>query len=343
MRIGIAGNGLLGRLLAYHLRKDSDEHDIEIIDIDGTGNNNAAMVAAGMIAPFTELDKSDPIITKMGLESLDLWPQVINDIDKSIYFQKKGALVTAHHQDFDDLDHYLQKVKMHTDSFITLDQQQTLEPELSHLSRLYYFKDEGQIDSQRLMKGVAQWLPENNVRTYEYKFDPYEYNFVFDCRGIGAKSYFPELMAVRGEVVWVEAKDVNLTRPVRLLHPRHSIYIVPRPNNRYIVGASEIETEDYSPISVRSMMELLSSLYSVHKGFLEARVISTATQCRPTLPKHLPKINYNKHLIAVNGLYRHGFSMVLPLVRDIIRYLNNGLDAVRYPQFWEQNDAYYRT
>lgn len=67
-----------------------------------------------------------------------------------------------------------------------------------------------------------------------------------------------EGMPVRGvrvEVVWLRARGVKLQRPVRLLHPRHRVYIVPRPGDLCIVGASEIESEERSPVSPRSSVD----------------------------------------------------------------------------------------
>jgi len=41
------------------------------------------------------------------------------------------------------------------------------------------------------------------------------------------------------------------------------------------------ESEDVSDISVRSTLELLSALFTVHPNFGEARVVNTETNCRP--------------------------------------------------------------
>jgi glycine oxidase len=73
-------------------------------------------------------------------------------------------------------------------------------------------------------------------------------------------------------------------------------------------------------MSVRSAMELLSAVYTVHSGFAEARILEMATQCRPTLKNNLPEIRIQKNpgltdLLMINGLYRHGF-MISPAVLD---------------------------
>jgi len=158
----------------------------------------------------------------------------------------------------------------------------------------------------------------------------YHFDWVFDCRGYGAKNTLPELRNVRGEIIYLHAPEVKITRPVRLLHPRYRLYIVPRADQTYVVGASEIEADDDSSISVRSCLELLSAAYSVHSGFSEARVIEALTNRRAAFSDNLPQIHYQPGLIAVNGLYRHGFLIAPVLVDDIYRLLM--AKDLRYPQ-----------
>ena len=160
------------------------------------------------------------------------------------------------------------------------------------------------------------------LRSKEHGFD-----WVIDCRGLGAKDSWKQagdgskdLRGVRGEVIRLYAPEVKLRRPTRLIHPRYPIYIAPKEDDLYVVGATEIESEDLSPMSVRSAMELLSAVYTVHSGFAEARILEMATQCRPTLKDNLPEISIDQKpnqadLMMINGLYRHGF-MISPAILD---------------------------
>ena len=139
---------------------------------------------------------------------------------------------------------------------------------------------------------------------------------VIDCRGLGAKPQWNALRGVRGEVIRVHAPEVALQRPTRLVHPRYPLYIAPKPGGVFVIGATEIESDDMSPASVRSTLELLSAAYAVHSGFAEARILEIATQCRPTLPDNLPAIRQvHPRVLQINGLYRHGF-MIAPAVLD---------------------------
>lgn len=87
---------------------------------------------------------------------------------------------------------------------------------------------------------------------------------------------------------------------LRLLHPRHPVYITPRPEGKLVVGATCIESEDRSSVSVRGVLELLSSAYSLIPALAEARVLEFSTQVRPALPDNLPALRFDRELKALH-------------------------------------------
>jgi glycine oxidase len=123
---------------------------------------------------------------------------------------------------------------------------------------------------------------------------------------------------VRGEVFWLHAPGVQLNRALRLMHPRHSVYIVPRPGDLVVVGASEIESEDRSPVSLRSTLELLSAAHSVIPALAEARVVHSESNLRPTLPDNLPLLSREAGITRINGLYRHGWLIAPAIVEEAL-------------------------
>lgn len=108
------------------------------------------------------------------------------------------------------------------------------------------------------------------------------------------------------------------------MHPRYRLYLVPRGHNHlYVVGATQIESNDRGPVTVRSSLELLSAAYSLHSGFAEARIVELRTNCRPALRDNLPKIECEQGLIRVNGLFRHGFLLSPALGAEVVHYLTD--------------------
>lgn len=340
MNIGIAGAGLLGRLLAWRLLRLG--HHVQLFERDNEqGEQSAARVAAAMLAPFSELAACEYEIFEWGLQGLNRWPELLQKLEQdsksATYFQQQGSVVFAHPQDHSHLTHFIQqltaKLQAGQSSFqidtLNAEQLANYEPELvPQFQSAVYLPHEGCLDNWQLLDNLQQaitslggefhfnqtvsalherGLTANNT---EYTFD-----WVVDTRGLGAKDSLKGLRGVRGEILWVEAPEVNLNRPVRLMHPRYQLYIAPKINHRYVIGATEIESESLAPITVRSSLELQSALYSVHKGFAESNVLKAYANCRPAFTNNLPKIILNNTHMQINGLYRHGY-LLSPVVID---------------------------
>ncbi len=340
MHIGIAGVGLVGRVLALNLL--SKGHTLTLFDEDSAyGDNAAGMTAAGMLAVFAELESAESVIFDHGQRSISLWPDLLEQIGIADAYQQEGSIITAHPQDYSELEHFIDTLKSKVEEASEIELLDktgitTLEPDLEQHSKAFYIPHEGQVDAQRFMKTSSDYLLSHpNVNWHqETKIDEVlegtvsyvekveKFDWVFDARGLGAQEQVEDLRGVRGEVFWLDAPEVNISRPTRMLHPRYKIYIVPRPNNRYIIGATEIESEDKSPMSVRSSLELLSAVYSMHTGFAEARIVNMVTNCRPSLKDNLPAIVQGEKMTRINGLYRHGYLLAPAVVEQA---LNEGV------------------
>ena len=252
-----------------------------------------------------------------------------------MFFQQNGTLVLWHRQDtaeakrFEQLMHRTQQrlPSLPAAQRLTTDSLLQHEPALEHrFTQGLYLPGEGQLDNRQLLTALLKSLEEQNVRLHwnsprqPTDFQPGhtgQPDWVFDCRGLGARIDWTQLRGVRGEVIRLHAPEVTLQRPTRLIHPRYPIYIAPKENHVFVIGATEIETEDLSPASVRSTLELLSAAYTVHSGFAEARILEVTTQARPTLTDNLPAIRcLGKRTVQINGLYRHGF-LISPAMLDV--------------------------
>jgi glycine oxidase len=131
---------------------------------------------------------------------------------------------------------------------------------------------------------------------------------------------------VRGERLLLASSEVSLSRPVRLLHPRHPIYVVPWGDGKFLVGATMIESEDDGPVTVRSALELLGAAYALHPAFGEAQILETGAGVRPAFPDNVPRavVRVGGKRIFVNGAYRHGFLLAPALAEAVATYLATG-------------------
>ena len=142
---------------------------------------------------------------------------------------------------------------------------------------------------------------------------------------MGAKRNWPQLRGVRGEIVRLHAPEIELHCMLRLLHPRYSVYIIPRAEGRLVVGATSIESDDHSTVSVRGALELLTSAYSVLPALAEARILEFNTQVRPALPDNRSGNSLRSHsgkCCALTGSIGMGFLLTPAIVEEILALLS---------------------
>ncbi|KAA1158636.1 FAD-dependent oxidoreductase [Pseudoalteromonas fuliginea] len=325
--IAVVGFGLAGRLAALELSK---LHHVTVFEADDEQTpNSAGKVAAAMLAPLAESVLCEADLALMGLDSMKRWPGIIAELESEVFFQQQGTLVVAHQQDKGDLQSFTQRIKPiagHSAQALNAQQITRLEPELANrFNQGLFLPCEGQIDNQafykasfaQLNKCKVKFVFNQRVTISDNKINNRPFDYIIDCRGLGAKSDKP-LRGVRGEVARLYAPEVSLIRPVRLMHPRYPIYIAPKPNHEYVIGATEIESQDNGAATVRSTLELLSAAYTVHSGFAEARLLSIQTGLRPAFSDNRPEVSQVGNVISINGLYRHGYMLAPALVAEAV-------------------------
>lgn len=339
----VLGAGLMGRLLAYGLA--SMGHHVEVHEAQGPdAQGAAARVAAAMLAPLAESAITEAPVVRMGHYALKRWQALLKELSAPVFFQQNGTLIVWHRQDAAEAQRFEQLLertqRMHSE-LPKLQQVQpsdlsVLEPALaSRFQQALYLPGEGQLDNRQLLQALLTELATHPAvqlhwnsprRPEDFQLDGSNaIQWLFDCRGLGARAEQPALRGVRGEVVRLHAPDVTLQRPTRLIHPRYPIYIAPKEDHVFVIGATEIETEDLSPASVRSTLELLSAAYTVHPGFAEARILEISTQARPTLPDNLPLLTvHSPQHVSLNGLYRHGFLIAPALLDATLEWVQHG-------------------
>ena len=92
-RIGIVGAGVLGRLLAFRLR--SLGWKVTLFDQNPVEQEiNSSFAAAGMLAPFCELELAEPLICELGRISLELWPGLLREPREVLYFFRIRELLS---------------------------------------------------------------------------------------------------------------------------------------------------------------------------------------------------------------------------------------------------------
>ena len=258
-RIAILGGGLCGRLTALQLAEQG--LSIALFDKGGRkGEHAAAYVAAAMLAPAAEAVEATPEVIKLGRQSIPLWRDIRGRLKTPTMMQENGSLIVWHGQDkplSSEFVRHLKRGGVADDEIVRwrADDIAKREPQLGgRFSDGIYLPTEGQLDGQQILSALADALDGMNVPCHwEHECAPEDlqaqYDWLIDCRGYGAKTAWnqsPEhtstLRGIRGEVARVYTPEITLNRPVRLLHPRYPLYIAPKENHVFVIGATQIES-----------------------------------------------------------------------------------------------------
>jgi glycine oxidase len=316
--VSVIGAGIAGAWQALLFAQAG--HDVTLHErSDETMTQSTSHWAGGMLAPWCEAETSEPMIVRLGIRSLDLWRENFPQTPFN------GSLVVSHPRDRADFERFAKMTSGHR----RLDARGLAELEPSLEGRFrdgLFYPDEGHVEPRRILPELhAGIIAAGGTIKFnsDASADQCE-GIAIDCRGLAARDTQADLRGVKGEMILIETDEVELARPVRLIHPRWPLYVIPRGGNRFMLGATSIETEN-NGVSVRSALELLSAAYAVHPAFAEARIVEFGSGLRPAFPDNLPRIAVNQQKIAVNGLYRHGFLLAPALAELTLGYVERGV------------------
>jgi glycine oxidase len=316
--ISIIGAGIAGAWQALMFAKAG--RSVTLHERSDAGmTRSTSYWAGGMLAPYCEAEVSEPVIVRLGIRSLALWRE---HFPQTAF---NGSLVVAHARDRVDYERFARR----TSGYRRLDAQaiSEIEPSLEGRFReALFFAEEGHVEPRRVLPEMhARIAQAGGQIKFNSEAEPHEIDgIVIDCRGLAAREASNALRGVKGEIILIETDEVELSRPVRLIHPRWPLYVIPRGDNRFMLGATSVESED-NGVSVRSALELLGAAYAVHPAFAEARIVEFGSGLRPAYPDNLPRIAVDNDKIAVNGLYRHGFLLAPALAELTLQYVERGV------------------
>lgn len=316
MDVSIIGAGVAGLCMATEVMARGGS--VRLFDREtSVGAHACSWWAGGMLAPFCEGENAEEPVTRLGQEAAGWWDKHAGGVHHN------GSLVLALGRDTSELKRFARR----TSDFVSVDGDAIaeLEPDLEgRFNTGLFFQSEAHLSPRNALASLTE-----NLRTKGVEIEttsPQKDGNVIDCRGLSAQDALTDLRGVKGEMLILKCSDISLSRPIRLLHPRIPIYIVPRGDGVFMLGATMIEASDRTRITARSMLELLSAAYALHPAFGEAEVLEIGVDARPAFPDNLPRIQKRDGVIYANGLYRHGFLLAPALARMTADYLFNGTE-----------------
>ncbi|WP_336279003.1 FAD-dependent oxidoreductase [Bartonella sp. CB175] len=310
-KILIKGAGVGGLTVAFMLQQKGVSVTVSAPPHSPIGT--ASWYAGGMLAPYCERENTEQIVEDLGIQAVQWWSEILPNL-----VEQKGTLVVAPMRDMIELERF----SAHTHNHRTINNTEIalLEPDLAErFNCALFYESEAHIDPRKALITLKENLIKNGAYFVDIEVSETNFDIIIDATGIARLKKDKNIRGVRGEMLLVRSTDIKISRPIRLLHPRIPLYIVPRQDNIFMVGATMIESDFNGAISVRSMMELLNAAYTLHPAFSEAEIIESGVGIRPSYPDNFPHVYKHDNHIFINGFYRHGFLLSPEMAKQAIK------------------------
>jgi glycine oxidase len=301
MRVTVIGAGVVGLTAALELSERGFE--VEVLERAAQlGEAACSWCAGGMLAPWCEGESAPADVVELGALALDWWARRAPGVARN------GTLVVAAPRDVGEIERFAARTSHHE----RVDEARlgALEPDLAGRFRTgLFFAGEGHLDPRVALASLAERLAEGGT-PIRFGVDAATRSppgAILDCRGFAAKADLDELRGVRGEMLILRTKEISFARPIRFLHPRIPLYVVPRADGLFMVGATMIESAARGSVTARSAIDLLNAAYALHPAFGEAEIVEMRADVRPAFPDNLPRLTRRGATTYLNGFYRHGF------------------------------------
>lgn len=307
----IKGAGVGGLTAAFMLQQNGFAVTVSAPPHSPIGT--ASWYAGGMLAPYCERENAAQIVEDLGIQAIEWWHKTLPHL-----VIQKGTLVVAPARDKGELERF--SARTHNHKIINGVEIAHLEPDLTErFNDALFYENEAHLDPRKALIALKEKLIKNGACFVDIETSETDFDIIIDATGIARLGKDKNIRGVRGEMLLVRSRDITISRPIRLLHPRFPLYIVPRQDNIFMIGATMIESDFDGAISVRSMMELLNAAYTLHPAFAEAEIIESGVGVRPCYPDNFPSVRKHGNRIFINGFYRHGFLLSPEMAKHAVK------------------------
>lgn len=350
----LIGGGAIGLAVAWKMRSTASDVSVTVVDPDpGSG---ASGVAAGMLAPVTEVHYGEEALLSLNLASASMYESWVGELEDftglPTGYRRSETLVAA--RDLDDniaLDHLFDFQRS-----LGLDVQRVrgrecrkLEPGLApNVRGGILVRGDHQVNPSALVaalkeacvrsgvvfdaRSAAAVLSDHDRATGVRLSDGSDIPAGKIIVAAGARSASLDgvppgtipVRPVKGQLLHLEALDqpLPITRNVRGL----DVYLVPRSDGTLVVGATMEERGWDAAPTAGAVHDLLRFAYELVPGMTECRFVGTRVGFRPGTPDNAPLLGETgvDGLIAATGHYRNGILLVPVTGNSIAELVVNG-------------------
>ncbi|MEV7591488.1 glycine oxidase ThiO [Streptomyces sp. NPDC089922] len=348
----VIGGGIIGLVTAWR----AAQRGLATALADPVPGDGAARVAAGMLAPVTELHYGEEALLDLGLASAERYPRFAAELAEAsgglgIGYRACGTLAVA--LDADDRLHLrelhaLQRRCGLESEWLTGRECRRLEPMLAPGVRGGLRVDgDHQVDPRRLATallaaceraGVAvhraaveQLLTTGDRASGVLLDDGTELRADQVVLAAGSLSgrlaglpaeVLPPVRPVKGQVLRLTVPAAYapfLSRTVRAVVRGSHVYLVPRENGELVVGATSEELGWDTTVTAGGVYELLRDAHELVPGITELPLTETRAGLRPGSPDNAPLLGPTDlpGLHLATGHYRNGV-LLTPLTGEVM-------------------------
>jgi glycine oxidase len=337
--VAVIGGGVVGFCCAWR----TAQRGLRVLLLDPAPGSGASGVAAGMLAPVTELHHGEEELLRLSLDAARRYPDFVADVAQASGvdpgFRPCGTLAVAldagDRAVLDDLHDVRRRLGL-TVERLTGRECRRLEPFLApQVTGGLHVAGDHQVDSRRLLTAlraaaeragvhvVAQSAAvqvagdrATGVRLPDGTTVPAgQVLLAAGCHSAGVDGVpdhaRPPVRPVKGQVLRLrvpEAVRPLLSRTVRGTVRGFDVYLVPREDGEIVVGATVEELGFDQTVTAGGVYELLRDAMALVPGVAEVALVETSARLRPGSPDNAPILGPTRlpGLAVATGHHRNG-------------------------------------
>jgi glycine oxidase len=353
--VGVIGAGVIGLACAWRLACSG--RSVLVLDRDRPGAG-ASGVAAGLLAPVTELSWGEEELLRLNLESARRWPAFDAELREwargETGYEPSGALRIA--VDRDDAGELRRMYEFQRSlgldvEWLVPSACREAEPGLAPgIAGGVSARHDHQVDPRRLVGALATAVERagaeivagtavtavaidgERVTGLETVRGPVRCanvvvaagSWASDIAGVAPETA-PPVRPVKGQILRLRGGPGQLARrAVSTLR----CYVVPRPDGEVVVGATVEERGFDTSVTAGGVLELLEAAREVLPDVAELELAESAARLRPGTPDNLPVVGAGAAggLVWATGHYRNGI-LLAPITADAVVATLDGEEA----------------
>ncbi|HEY6318928.1 MAG TPA: glycine oxidase ThiO [Acidimicrobiia bacterium] len=339
-RATVVGGGAIGLAVAWRLAG----RGVACTVADPNPGSGASDVAAGMLAPVTEVHYGEEPLLGLNLESARRWPSFVDEVEAAselpVGYRREGTLTVAVHDDdrraLDALVRFQQQLDLPVEPQ-TGQSCRELEPSLTPRVRGgALVPADRQVDPRALVTALGLACERAGV---ELRPEPVTAigagpsvtfsggeRLASDVVVVAAGCRSAALLdlpvrPVKGQILQLRGDVASLLRrTVRGLTDGIAVYLVPRADGHLVVGATVEEQGFDETVTAGAVHALLSAATQLVPGVAELELAEARAGLRPGTPDNAPILGPlpdREGVVAATGHFRNGI-LLAPVTADVI-------------------------